>query len=89
MMTDTPPPAREKATKSLHALVPPSTHEAFELWAATRGLTASGAVRALVVDALLRELTASPLGPLSRDLPPDTAARIVAHLRDRQTPPTA
>lgn len=85
-VTDTPPPVRprrEKRTTPIHAVVRESTGHAFRLWADKRGLTVSGAVEGLMVDALLRELTASPLGPLTRDLPPDTMERIVALLRDR------
>lgn len=86
-MTDTPPPARpkrEKRTTPVHAVVRQSTGDAFRLWADKRGLTVSGAVEGLMVDALLRELTTAPVGLLSRDLPPETLARIVALLRDRE-----
>jgi hypothetical protein len=91
-MTETPPPARpkrEKRTTPIHALVRESTGHAFRLWADKRGLTVSGAVEGLMVDALLREVTASPLGPLTRDLPPETLKRIVAVLRAPDTPATA
>jgi hypothetical protein len=82
-VTETPParPKREKRTTPVHAVVRKSTGDAFRLWADKRGLTVSGAVEGLMVDALLREATASPLGPLTRDVPPETLARIVALLR--------
>lgn len=92
MMTDAPQPARltrENRTAPIHATVRPSTANAFRLWADKRGLTVSSAIEALMVDALLREVTASPLGVLTRDLPPDTLERIVAVLRGHETPPTA
>lgn len=83
--SETPPPAkpRRELRTPINATVRPSTAAVFRLWADKRGLTVSGAVEGLMVDALLRELTASPLGPLTRDLPPDTMERIVALLRDR------
>lgn len=79
-------PARERATVHVSSLLPPTTAETFALWASKRGLTTSGAIRALIVDALVRELSASPLGPLYSDLPPDEAARIVRRLGERDTP---
>jgi len=91
-MTDTPPPARprrEKRTTPIHAVVRESTGHAFRLWAEKRGLTVSGAVEGLMVDALLRELTSAPVGLLRRDLPPETLAQIVELLRGPETPATA
>lgn len=79
-------PARERATVHVSSLLPPSTAEAFALWASKRGLGTSGAIRALIVDALVRELSASPLGPLYSDLPPETAAQIVARMGERDSP---
>jgi hypothetical protein len=91
-MTDTPQPARltrENRTAPIHATVRPSTARAFRLWADKRGLTVSSAVEALMVDALLREVTATPVGLLTRDLPPDALERIVAVLSDPEAPATA
>lgn len=89
-MPDTPPRAgREKRTAPIHATVRPSTAHAFRLWADKRGLTVSSAVEALMVDALLREVTATPVGLLTRDLPPDSLERIVALLREHESPSTA
>lgn len=90
-VTATPPPPRrrEKATTPIHALVPPAMGHAFRLWADSRGLTVSGAVRALMVHAMTAEVSETPVGPLSRDLAPDETDRIVAHLRDRRGGSTA
>lgn len=82
-MAATPPPAkptREMRSSPIHALTRPSLASAFKLWADRRGLTVSGAVEGLIIDAMLREVTASPLGSLTRDLPPETLERIVAVL---------
>jgi hypothetical protein len=79
-------PSPERTTVDLHGLVTPSTAEAFALWAASRGLTTSKAVRALVIEALVRELQGAPVGALYSELPPETAARIVALLRERHRP---
>ncbi|HEY2087433.1 MAG TPA: hypothetical protein VGH54_15635 [Mycobacterium sp.] len=84
-MSDTPPPRREIRSAPVSAIVRPSVREAFRLWAAQRGLTLSGAVEGLMIDALLREVTASSLGPLTRDLRPEDLERIVAVLRERDT----
>jgi len=77
---------RENRTASVHALTRPSTARLFRLWAEKRGLTDSAAVEGLMVDALLREVTATPVGLLARDLPPDAAARIETILRAHDTP---
>lgn len=79
-------PAPERMTKLVQTLVTPTVGEAFSLWASKRGLTVSAAARALIVDALYRELSASPVGPLYSDLPPDAARRIVALLKGHDTP---
>lgn len=88
-MSDNPPKKRagDRQTVSIHALVTPKTAEAFRLWAAKRGLNASAAVRTLVVDALVRELTSAPLGALYSELPPEMADRIVAELGARESSP--
>lgn len=87
MTNDTPPPpARERTTASLHALTTPTTREALEVWATRRGMTVSAAVRALVEDALWREVRGEPLGPLYGDLPADQARRIVAQSTESEPP---
>ena len=88
IMIDTPPgrARRERRTAPIHATVRPSTAHAFGLWCDKRGLTVSAAVEALMVDALLRELSTTPVGLLTRDLPPDAYDRIETLLRARITP---
>jgi len=89
-MTETPaPPARERNTVSVHSLVTPSTAEAFEAWAAYRGLKTSAAVRGLIVHALWREVSGSPLEALPGDLPAEMARQIVTDLEARRTAPKA
>jgi len=91
-MTDTPQPARltrENRTAPIHATVRPSTAHAFRLWAEKRGLTVSSAIEALMVDALLRELSGAPVGLLPRDLPREAYDRIVILLRAGTTPSEA
>lgn len=77
---------RERRTAPVHAVIRPTTAGLFKVWAENRGLTVSAAVEGLMVDALLRELTASPVGLLTRDLPPNAAARIETILGSRDTP---
>lgn len=77
---------RERRTAPVHAVVRPTTKALFTLWAKRRGLTDSAAIEGLMVDALLRELSSVPVGPLARDLPPDAAARIETLLGVRDTP---
>jgi len=76
---------RETRTASIHALTRPSTARLFRLWVKKRGLTDSAAVEGLIVDALLREATATPVGLLARDLPPEVAARIEMLLTTQDT----
>ncbi len=87
-MIDTPPAKsrRERRTAPIHATVRPSTAHAFRLWADKRGLTVSSAIEALMVDALLRELSTAPVGLLTRDLPPEAIDRIETLLRASSTP---
>lgn len=86
---DTPPPERERNSVSVHALVTPTTGEAFEAWAAHRGLTVSAAVRGLILDALWRERRREPLGVLPGDLPAAVAREIVTDLKVGPVPPEA
>jgi hypothetical protein len=53
-------PARETATASINALVPPTMRRDFERWAAARGFSRSGAVKALISDALARDARTAP-----------------------------
>jgi len=76
---------RERTTASVHALIPPSTHEAFTVWAQSRGLSVSAAVRALINDALWREWRDEPLGALYGDLPAGVAQRIVERLSEAES----
>jgi hypothetical protein len=81
-----PNPARERMTANVHALVTPATRAAFVVWAERRGMSPSAAVRALIEDALWREVRGEPLGALYGDLPASEARQIVADSQAPQPP---
>lgn len=85
MTEPTEPPTRERTTAHVHTLLRPSTRAALDVWASRRGMTRSEAVRALVDDALWREVQGES-GPLYGDLPADVARRIVADSTVSDTP---
>lgn len=76
---------RERMTESMHFLVTPSVAGAFDVWAERRGLSRSAAVRALVEDALWREVRGEPLGALYGDFPASMAHHIVASSQPPET----
>ena len=77
---------QERFTENVHTLLTPSTKEAFRVWAGKRSMKPSAAVRALIEDALWREVRGEPLGPLYGDLPASMARQIVASSQDQQPP---
>lgn len=85
MTTDAPKSKRtpEKMTTHVHTLTTATLGQAFELWAESRGLSRSKALRGLMNDALWREAHGQPLGPLVSDIPPAELDRIVADLQLR------
>lgn len=87
----TPPLAteRERFTENVHTLLTPSTKDAFMVWARKRSMGSSAAVRALIEDALWREVRGEPLGALYGDLPASVAKQIVASSQAQQPPAEA
>lgn len=79
----TPKRTPERMTTHVHTLTTQTMGQAFELWAASRGMSRSKALRSLMTDALWREAHGQPLGPLYGDLPPEVMTQIVADLQAR------
>lgn len=73
----------DKLDTHIHTLTTKQMGQAFELWAASRGMSRSKALRGLMTDALWREAHGQPLGPLYGDLPPKVLDEIVADLQAR------
>lgn len=89
----TPPPPlaqeRERFTENVHTLLTPSTKAAWLVWAGKRSMGSSAAVRALIEDALWREVRGEPLGALYGDLPASMAHHIVAASKPPESAPEA
>lgn len=77
---------RENRTAPVHTVTRPSVRRLFEVWAKGRGLSVSAAVEGLMVDALLRELSTTPVGLLTRDLTPEALERIETVMGARSAP---
>ena len=80
------PTPRERFTENVHTLLTPSTKAAWLVWAGKRSMGSSAAVRALIEDALWREVRGEPLGALYGDLPASMAHHIVTSSESPESP---
>jgi hypothetical protein len=77
---------RERFTENVHTLLTPSTKAAWLVWCQKRSMGSSAAVRALIEDALWREVRGEPLGALYGDLPASMAQHIVNSSKPPEPP---